>query len=59
MLCAGIDPRSRLGELPEQPPVAESELPGSDSSAGQVFRVAAGLGNFAAGSLAAIGLRFS
>jgi NTE family protein len=59
MLCAGIDPRSRLGDLPEQPPVAESELPGSGSSAGQVIRVAAGLGSFAAGSRAAIGLRFS
>jgi NTE family protein len=59
VLCAGIEPGSRLGELPEQPPVAESDSPPSASSAGQVLSAAAGLGAFAAGSLASLGLRFS
>jgi NTE family protein len=59
MLCAGLDPRSRLGELPEQPPLAESDPPASGSSAAQVLSAAAGLGAFAAGSLASLGLRFT
>ena len=32
VLAAGIDPRSRLGELPEQPPVPVSELAGEPSA---------------------------
>ncbi len=59
MLCAGIDPRSRLGHLPEQPPVEVSDPPAGASPTAQVMRSAASLGAFAAGSLASLGLHFS
>jgi NTE family protein len=59
MLCAGIDPRSRLGELPEQPAVEQSDLSAADRKESGALRLAASLGTFAAGSLASLGLHFS
>ena len=58
MLCAGVDLRSRLGELPEQPP---AEVPGAGSgtpSAGaRVLRAASSAAEAAARPLASIALR--
>ncbi|HET8672973.1 MAG TPA: patatin-like phospholipase family protein, partial [Thermoleophilaceae bacterium] len=59
VLAAGIEPRKRLGELPEQPSVAEPEeaaAPGG--GAGALDRVV-GLGRSAAAPFAALGLRTS
>lgn len=58
MLATGIDPRSRLGRMPEQPPVDESggALP---AAFGQALRTAASIGGVAAGRVAGVALRTS
>jgi NTE family protein len=56
-LAAGIAPRSRLGRLPEQPPLADPEEPAEE--AGGVRRMlgaAAALGSTAAAPIAALAL---
>ncbi|MHB8243509.1 MAG: patatin-like phospholipase family protein [Solirubrobacteraceae bacterium] len=54
-LVAGIEPASRLGELPEQPPFSAQEVPQS-SLWSLPLGAAAGLGGAAAGPLASIAL---
>ena len=56
-LVAGIDPRSRLGTLPEQPPVPASELPEDRSPFARAFRFGLAAGGVAAAPVAAVGLR--
>ena len=53
MLCAGIDPRTRLDRLPEQPPVAESEQP-ELSQLTRAVRTGASLGSAVTGPLASL-----
>jgi NTE family protein len=56
LLSAGVDPASRLGDLPEPPPVAESEqLEGSLLT--RALRAGASVGTAATGPLASIFLR--
>lgn len=57
MLSAGIDPRERLGELPEPPPASEPEERSRLSDATQTLRRGASLGLAAAGALAPVALR--
>jgi NTE family protein len=58
-LAAGIEPRRRLGDLPEQPPVAEPEdAAAGGAGAGPLERVL-GLGRSVAAPFAAVGLRTS
>jgi NTE family protein len=56
-LTAGIEPRSRLGKLPEQPRVATSDLPGQRSPVTRAFRFGLAAGGVAAAPVAAVGLR--
>jgi len=56
-LTAGIEPRSRLGTLPEQPPVPASELPGQRSPLARALRFGLAAGGVAAAPVAAVGLR--
>jgi len=59
-LAAGIEPRKRLGELPEQPPVAEPEEAAAGGASGPAaLDRAAGLGRSVAAPFAAVGLRAS
>jgi NTE family protein len=53
MLCAGVEPRSRLKDLPEQPPVGENE-PVDDTPLSRVIRGAASLGGALTGPLASV-----
>ncbi|MEX2196602.1 MAG: patatin-like phospholipase family protein [Thermoleophilaceae bacterium] len=56
-LAAGVRPGERLGRLPEQPPVAERELPGARLGISQrVLEAAAGLWSTAAAPLASLAL---
>src|SRR5437764_11835722 len=58
VLAAGIDPRKRLGRLPEQPEVDEPPVPGNGARAGaRVARLALQGGRGAAAPFAAVGLR--
>jgi NTE family protein len=56
-LAAGIEPRSRLGRLPEQPPVLTSEHPGERGFVARLLKLGLAAGGTAAGPLAVVGLR--
>ena len=57
-LAAGVDPRSGLGELPEQPPAPEAETGVPEPTLlARALRIGAEAGGGALGSFAAIGLR--
>jgi NTE family protein len=58
-LAAGIEPRKRLGDLPEQPPVAEPEAAAGGGSGPAALDRVAGLGRSVAAPFAAVGLRAS
>jgi NTE family protein len=51
MLCAGVEPRSRLDKLPEQPPVAENE-PVDETPLSRAIRTTASLASAVTGPLA-------
>jgi NTE family protein len=53
-LCAGVDPRSRLDGLPEQPPAPEADPQSAGSPAHGVLRAGAAAGQVAAGTLASL-----
>jgi NTE family protein len=57
ILCAGIDPRSRLGRLPEQPAVPVSDGAAVSSPSARALRLGASLAGVATGPLASIVLR--
>jgi NTE family protein len=58
VLAAGIDPRSRLGRMPEQPEVDDSPVRGNGGGAGtRVARLALQGARGAAAPFAAVGLR--
>jgi NTE family protein len=56
-LSAGVEPGARLGELPEQPPVAAAEVAGDDGLPARALNLAFAAGRGAAGPLALVGLR--
>lgn len=56
-LTAGIEPRSRLGELPEQPEVPASDLPAQRGPFARALRSGLAAGGVPAAPLAALGLR--
>ena len=56
-LTAGTEPRARLGELPEQPPVPASELARERHLFARPLELALAAGGTAAAPLAAVGLR--
>jgi NTE family protein len=56
-LMAGVDPRTRLGELPEQPPADDSV--NAPTLLARALRSGADASSGALGSLAAVGLRSS
>ena len=57
-LAAGVEPHARLGELPEQPPVPETESRDGDSYASaRALELAVGVGRATAAPFAALGLR--
>jgi NTE family protein len=56
-LAAGAEPRTRLGELPEQPPVPASELAGRSELLARLLETAAAAGSAALAPLAVVGLR--
>jgi NTE family protein len=56
-LSAGIEPRSRLGRLPEQPAVPASDLRVQHSQFARALRFGLAAGGVAAAPVAAIGLR--
>jgi len=57
MLCAGVDPRSGLGKLPEPPAVPAADGYASSSPGAQVLRTSASLAAAATRPLASIALR--
>jgi NTE family protein len=57
VLVAGIEPRTRLGKLPEQPPVPASELAGERGLFARALGLGLAAGGAAAAPLAAVGLR--
>jgi NTE family protein len=56
-LAAGVDPRTRLGTLPEPPPVVGPEAAGDPGPLTRVLQLGVTVGGAAAAPLAAIGLR--
>ena len=56
-LAAGVDPRTRLGSLPEPPPVVAPEPAGDPGPITRVLQLGVTVGGAAAAPLAAIGLR--
>lgn len=56
-LSAGIDPRTRLEELPEPPAASEPQAPTRIADAAQVLRRGASLGLAATGALAPVALQ--
>jgi NTE family protein len=56
-LVAGIDPGSRYGELPEQPPVSDPELAEERGTLARALELAVATGGSAVAPLAAVGLR--
>jgi len=56
-LAAGVSPRSRVGRMPEQPPVAEDGSPAGSGAVGQVLQAGRAAGALTAAPLAALGLR--
>jgi NTE family protein len=57
VLVAGIEPRARLGQLPEQPPIPADAAPPGLGLPERALQVALGAGRTAAAPLAALGLR--
>jgi NTE family protein len=57
VLVAGIDPRSRLGDLPEQPPVEEPAADGDGGLLARALELGLAAGGSVGAPLAAIGLR--
>jgi NTE family protein len=57
LLAAGVEPRTRLGGLPEPPPVVASEAAGDAGPLTRVLQLGVTLGGAAAAPMAAIGLR--
>ncbi len=57
VLVAGVDPRSRLGELPEQPPVATADMDDKSGLVGRALELGLDAGRTVAAPLAALGLR--
>ncbi|HKH15851.1 MAG TPA: patatin-like phospholipase family protein [Solirubrobacterales bacterium] len=58
-LAAGVEPRSRLGELPEQPSVPTPAVTADESLAGRTLDFGLAVGRTAAAPLAVLGLRSS
>jgi NTE family protein len=56
-LVAGVDPGSRLGELPEQPPVSPSEFAGERGLFARTLERGLAAAGYVAGPLAVVGLR--
>ena len=56
-LVAGADPRTRLGELPEQPAVDDARGPVDSYTPARILQLATAVGRAAAAPLAALGLR--
>lgn len=56
-LVAGLDPRARLGELPEQPAAEPLDLEDSPGLLGRGLRLGLSAGGRVGGPLAAVGLR--
>jgi NTE family protein len=59
MLCAGVDPRTGLGELPEQPPVPEADGVAPSSGKSNLAQAPAAVAGMLTGPLASIALRSS
>jgi NTE family protein len=59
MLCAGVDPRSALGRLPEQPPSSAPADAAAFPPPNRALRLSAALAGAAAGPFASIALRAS
>jgi NTE family protein len=57
VLAAGTTPRERLGDLPEQPPLNETEDAGGSSLLGDVARIGLAAGSAVAAPAAALALR--
>jgi NTE family protein len=57
VLVAGIEPRARLGQLPEQPPIRAGATPLGTGLPGRALQIALGAGRTAAAPVAALGLR--
>jgi NTE family protein len=57
VLAAGLDPRARLGQLPEQPPAEPSELEDRPGLLGRGLRLGLAAGSSVGAPLAAAGLR--
>jgi len=57
VLAAGVDPRSRLGQLPQQPAVSSAEVPGERSPLTRALGVGLAVGGTAAAPLAVLSLR--
>src|SRR5215212_3077988 len=56
-LAAGLDPRARLGKLPQQPPTALSEVGGPPGLLGRALELGLAAGGSVGAPLAAAGLR--
>jgi NTE family protein len=57
MLVAGVDPRARLGQLPEQPSVPSAAAPAGGGLPGRAVQLALGAGRTVAAPVAVLGLR--
>ena len=57
VLAAGIEPRARLGQLPEQPSIPAGATRLGDGLPGRALQIALGAGRTAAAPVAALGLR--
>lgn len=57
VLAAGIEPGTRLGELPEQPAIPTGPAGGDGGLSGRAMEIALGAGRTAAAPLAVLGLR--
>jgi NTE family protein len=57
VLVAGIEPRARLGQLPEQPPIAPADVPAGTGLPERAVQLALAAGRTAAAPVAALGLR--
>jgi NTE family protein len=57
VLVAGIEPRARLGQLPELPPIAAADVPAGTGLPERAVQLALATGRTAAAPLAALGLR--
>jgi NTE family protein len=57
VLAAGVDPRARLGQLPEQPPAEPSDVEDGPGLLGRGLRLGLAAGGSVGAPLAAAGLR--